>query len=65
MNVPRHGSAEALKSRELIVLAAEAALANGHYEMAREQVRAAATFAPACKRARASSLGWKDYARPL
>jgi hypothetical protein len=39
MNVPRHGSAEALKSRELIVLAAEAALANGNYEMAREQVR--------------------------
>ena len=37
-NVPRYGSGEVLKSRELIVLAAEAALANGHYEMAREQV---------------------------
>jgi len=38
MNVPRHGSAEALKFRELIVLAAETALANDHYELAREQV---------------------------
>jgi hypothetical protein len=44
MNVPRHGSAEALKFRELIVLAAETALANDHYELAREQVKLSSCF---------------------
>lgn len=37
-HIPRLGSAAVVRSRELVVLAAEAALTNGDYEMARAEV---------------------------
>ena len=38
-NVARYGSVEGLRSREMLVLAAEVALTNGHYGLAREKNR--------------------------
>jgi len=38
-NVLRYGSAETLRNRELLVLAAETALTNDHFALAREQTR--------------------------
>ena len=38
-NVNQYGSSEEVKSREMLVLSAEAALTNENFDMAREQVR--------------------------
>jgi hypothetical protein len=37
-NITRYGSSDGVKSRELLLLSAEAALTNDHYDMARKQV---------------------------